>query len=274
MGLLDGLRRRRWRARLDRYPRVESDHAAVLERGMRDAAAGLLGRFATPASGRWFVGGYRVADILDRREALGDAKWYVSSPDVAAVGRCTDALPGSVGLVGAFVEKLVGFPERTFDGILLLWSAMPPLHLLLRVASSRLAPAGRIGVLSLRDGTPEPTAAAMKRAVRKATKAPVRSQGLGNPGSPSDLRAWFQQAACGDALCWLDGRNLVFESGTGARLCLEAISGGAAFPEGLSGQELARARATFDVLLEEECKGAGGAVLAYEFVGGLATKVE
>lgn len=274
MGLLDGLRRRKWRARLDRHPRVEADHAAGIERGMRDAVAGLLGRLPGPATGRWFAGGYRLSDLLDRQEVLGTAKWYVSSPDPAVVARCTEALPDSVGLPGGFVEKLAGFPVRTFDGVLILWSAAPPLNLLLRVASTRLIRGGRIGILALKDGTPEPTAMAMKRAVRQATGAPVKSRGLGNPESPADLRSWFYHAACGEAVCWLDGRNLVFESGTDARLCLESISGGAAFPEGLSGQELARARTAFDAFLEEECRGAGGAVLAYEFVGGLAVKGE
>lgn len=278
MGLLDGLRRRRWKARLDRHPRVEADHAAGLERGMHDAVAGLLGRLPSPATGRWFAGGYRLADLLDRREALGTAKWYLSSPDAASVARCTEALPDSVGLAGGFVQKLAGFPVRTFDGVLILWSAAPPLNLLLRVASTRLIRGGRIGVLALKDGTPEPTAPAMKRAVRQATGAPVKARGLGNPESPADLRAWFHNAACGDAVCWREGRSLMFENGTEARLCLESISGGAAFPEGLSGQELAKARAAFDAHLEEECRGAGnacgGAVLLYEFIGGLAVKGE
>lgn len=278
MGLLDGLRRRRWKARLDRHPRVEGDHAAGLERGMRDAVAGLLGRLPSPATGRWFAGGYRLADLLDRRDVLGTAKWYFSSPDSAMVSQCTEALTDSVGLAGGFVEKLAGFPVRTFDGVLILWSAAPPLNLLLRVASTRLIGGGQVGILALKDGTPEPTAHAMKRAVRKATGAPVKARGLGNPESPAELRSWFHHAACVEAIAWLDGRNLVFESGTDARLCLESISGGAAFPEGLSGQELARARTAFDAMLEEECRGAGdapgGAVLGYEFVGGLAVKGE
>lgn len=274
MGLLDGLRKRRWRARLDRYPRVESDHVAGLERGMRDAVAGLLGRLGSPAKGRWFVGGYRVADVLDRREVLGDAKWYVSSTDAEAVARCGEHLDGAVGLPGGFVEKLAGFPERTFDGLLLLWSTTPPLDLLLRVAAPRVVVGGRIGVLALRDGTPDPTETAMKRAVRQATGAPVKSRSLGNPGSPGELRAWLQRVGFGEAVCWLDGRNLVFEHGVDARLCLESITSGAAFPVGLSGQELARTRAAFEALLEEECSGVGGAVLTYEFVGAVATRVE
>ncbi|MEK7866490.1 MAG: hypothetical protein AAB434_07375 [Planctomycetota bacterium] len=278
MGLLDGLRRRKWKARLDRHPRVEADHAAGLERGMRDAVAALLGRLPAPATGRWFAGGYRLPDLLDRREVLGTAKWYVSSPDAAMVARLTEALPDSIGLPGGFVEKLAGFPVRTFDGILILWSAAPPLNLLLRVASTRLIRGGRVGVLALKDGTPEPTGPVMRRAVRQATGATVKCRGVGNPESPAELRSWFHHAACGEAVCWLDGRNLVFENGTEARLCLESISGEAAFPEKLSGQELARARAAFDAMLEEECRGAGnargGAVLGYEFVGGLAVKGE
>lgn len=272
MGLLDGLHKRRWRSRIERYPRIDRDHAAGLQQALREAASGLLGRLPVPARGRWFAGGYRLADLLDCRDALDDAKWYLSSPDESSVARGVAALSEAVSLPGAFVEKLAGFPEQTFQGLLFLWPTTPPVRHLLRVASARVAPGGLLGALVLRDGTPDPTSAVMRRAVKKATGASVKTRPLGNPDAPADMRAWLSEGSCGDAICWADGRNLVFPTGTEARLCLEAISGGAAFPDGLSGQELANTRTAFDALLEEECRAAGQVVLSYEFLGGIAVK--
>lgn len=274
MGLLDGLHRRRWRARIERYPRIERDHAAALHHALREATSGLLGRLPVAAKGRWFAGGYRLADLLDVRDPLGDAKWYLSSPDESSVSQCATTLADSVSLPGPFVEKLAGFPEKTFQGLLLLWPTTPPLRNLFRVATARVSAGGLLAAIVLRDGTPEPTSAVMRRAVKQATGAAVKSRPLGNPDAPSDLRAWFSEAGCGDATCWADGRNLVFGTGTEARLCLESISGGAAFPEGLSGKELTNARTAFDLLLEEECRAAGQVVLSYEFLGGIAVKAE